>query len=248
MDFYSHCSSSRAISTNIRQEIRDQGYHAAFSQKSDIYALGCILYRICTLQEPYLLDGIKPRDMSEDYSFDLLELVSSMLGTNRDERPTASQVKDHLAATALHSFQVATPHCPTCSETFPSKTQLSKHQEKTGHKRHTAGDKSPFEPVEQSAKENTGLRIRGAANAENATNAASEYYDDVKATNDATNSPSCIVCRNNFNKKKQFFGHIHGANHCRSARYIAKRRADVDADKEDQRLAKWIRKDMMRDD
>jgi hypothetical protein len=190
--------------------------------------------------------------MSEDHSLDLLELVSAMLSTNRDERPTASQVKDHLAATALHSFQVATPHCPTCSETFPSKNQLSKHQKKTGHRRHTAGDKSPFEPVEQEANENVGLRIRGAANAGIATNSASEHYHDVKATNDATNPPSCIVCRKSFNKKKQFFGHIHGANHCRSARYIAKRRADtdldVDTDKEDSRFVKWIRKDMIRHD
>jgi serine/threonine protein kinase len=242
MDFYSHSYSSRARSANRRQEIRDQGYHAAFSQKSDIYAFGCIFHRLCTLQEPYLLDGIKPRDMSEDYSLDLLELVSSMLSTNRDERPTASQVKDHLAATALHSFQVDTPHCLTCSETFPSKNQLSKHQKKTDHRRHPAGDPFHSESAEQPANENVGLRIRGAANA------TSEYYDHVKATNDATNSLSCIVCRKNFNKKKQFFGHIHGANHCRSARYIAKRRADVDADKEDQRLAKWIQKDMMRDD
>jgi hypothetical protein len=57
-----------------------------------------------------------------------------------------------------------------------------------------------------------------------------------------------MVCRRKFNKKKQFFSHIHGANHYRGARYVAKRRADVDVDKEDQRLAKWVRKDMMRDD
>ena len=51
-------------------EIR--GFQAAFSQKSDVYAFGCILYRLCTLEDPSILDDVRPLDISGDYSMELL--------------------------------------------------------------------------------------------------------------------------------------------------------------------------------
>jgi serine/threonine protein kinase len=231
----------------MRQEIRGQGYQAAFSQRSDIYAFGCILYHLCTLEDPHLLDNIKPEDVPADYSMSLLYVVSSMLSTNPDERPTASQVKEQLAAIALRLFQAAAPHCPVCSEAFPSKNQLSQHQKKTGYKRHTDGNKMHSESIQHPVNGDAGLRIRGAANA------ALGHHHDINATqNGAAEPPACIVCRRHFNKKKQFFSHIHGANHIRNPRYVAKRRAetnlDVDVDKEDSRFIKWMRTDMVRHD
>jgi hypothetical protein len=54
------------FSNQTLQEIRGQGYQSAFSRKFDIYGFGCILYRLCTLAEPVVIDDIKPLDIAVD--------------------------------------------------------------------------------------------------------------------------------------------------------------------------------------
>lgn len=201
-------------------EIRDQGYQAAFSQKSDIYAFGCILHRLCTLEQPEILDDVKPFDISADYSMELLSLVSSMLSTDRNERPTASQVKQQLATIGMRLFSAAPTHCQQCHETFPSRNQLTKHLKTTRHKR-PAQPNNPIKP--SPTEESIGLRIRGVAGAP----ATSHDGDDTAAPTATTNIPSpCVVCMRYFNSKKHFFGHIHGASHYRGPKYVHKRRAE----------------------
>jgi serine/threonine protein kinase len=57
-------------------EIR--GCRAAFSQKSDVYASGCVLHRLCTLGDQSVLDDIKPAEFSGYDSMNLLNSISSM--------------------------------------------------------------------------------------------------------------------------------------------------------------------------
>jgi serine/threonine protein kinase len=244
------------------QEIRGQGYQAAFSQRSDIYAFGCILYRLCSLEEPGLLDNFNPSEMSMNYSVELLKLISTMLSSERDERPTAVQVKDRLKTIALQLFQPKTTKCHTCEETFPSRNQLTKHLKQTGHYRSAAGTDAAVLPAPNASGKTSGfnicgyaeipgqpgkeneLRIRGCADA------PVQYHYDEKNL-DAVDPSPCAVCKRHFKTKKQFFTHLLGGpRHFRGAKYVQKRKAerglDSDVEKEDERLAKWARKDMER--
>jgi len=235
------CSFHRLTSL---QEIRGQGYQAAFSQKSDIYAFGCILYRLCSLAEPLVVDDIKPLDISMDYSIELLTLVSTMLSTDRDARPIAVHVKEQLAAIATKLFKSGGETCHSCKREFISKNGLRKHLKKTGHGRKD-GSLAHDTKVSELVVGETSIPIRGAADAP-----AKYYYDDEEL--DAPDPSPCIVCNKYFNTKRQFFGHLHGVHHYRGLKYVRKRKAEesleVDVEKEDERLAKWVRKDMMRHD
>jgi serine/threonine protein kinase len=230
------------IITDIQsQEIRQQGYEAAFSQKSDIYAFGCILYRLCTLAEPMILDDVKPTDISLDYSIDLLSLISTMLGTERDSRPTATQVKEQLSAIALQLFQPATDKCRGCGQTFSSRTELLKHVKMTGH------NKRPGPPVTvpsitgDAVNSERGLSIRGCASAP-----PQYHYDEAEL--DTVDPSPCVVCNRYFNTKGQFFSHLGGGQHWRNAKYIQKRKAENDLNLEmtkgERRFEKSIRRDM----
>lgn len=225
------------------QEIRGQEHQAAFSQKSDVYAFGCILYRLCTLSNPVILDDIKPCDISANYSIELLSLISSMLSMERDERPTASAVKEQLATIGFQALTTATLHCAACHETFPSRNQLVKHLKKTGHRR-PQGMHS--KPANDPASSDTGLRIHGVADA------PAVYHYDENGTEDIVNPSPCVVCMRHFNSKKQFFGHLGGVRHWRAPKYVRKRRAEIDpkldAEHHEKRLEKWIQKDMARHD
>ncbi|CAO2651821.1 Nn.00g001040.m01.CDS01 [Neocucurbitaria sp. VM-36] len=225
-------------------EIRGQGYQAAFSQKSDVYAFGCILYRLCTLEDPAILDDIKPSDISLDYSIELLSLTSSMLSVDRDDRPTASQVREQLATLGLQLFPAPALHCKSCHQSFPSKNQLSKHYKDTKNQCRYAAEHK-IGPNHALASDDTGLKIRGAAEAP-----AQHYYDE-NATDVVDPSP-CIVCMRHFNSKKRFYKHLHGVNHYRKPNYVYKRRAeqdlDIDGERAEKRVNKWIAKDMFRHD
>lgn len=202
------------------QEIRGQGYEAAFSQKSDVYAFGCILYRLCTLENPVILDDLKPCDIPADYSMELLSLVCSMLSTDRDERPTALQIKDQLAAMSMQMFATSELHCLECHDTFPSRNQLTKHLKVTRHKRPAKGSQVNVRVNESSADGTIGIRIRGAAAVPNER----RHYDE-NTTGAADVSP-CLVCMRHFDTKRGFFSHMGGANHYRGPKYVLKRRAE----------------------
>jgi serine/threonine protein kinase len=228
------------------QEIRGQGYAAAFSQKSDIYAFGCILYRLCSLREPTVIDDIEPLDISVGYHIELINLISSMLSSERDARPTATQVKDDLTAIAVKLFQTKTAACRACAETFPSRNQLVKHLKKTGHNRRNV-DTDTAQCVANNEFKNSEseFTIRGCADAP-----AQYYYDEHEL--DTVDPSPCVVCNRYFNTKGQFFGHLGGVHHFRSAKYVLKRKAELglntNTEREDERLAKRARKDMSRHD
>jgi hypothetical protein len=61
-----------------------------------------------------------------------------MLSSERDERPTAVQVKDGLKTIALQLFQPKTAKCRVCEQSFSSRSQLSRHLNETGHNRPAA--------------------------------------------------------------------------------------------------------------
>jgi serine/threonine protein kinase len=206
-------------------EIRAQGYQAAFSQKSDIYAFGCILYRLCSLAEPMAIDDIKPLDISENYSIELLTLTSTMLSSERDERPTATQTK--------------VVRCRTCEQTFTSRNQLVKHLKNTGHNRKATIEESDPPPADGEINNENGFTIRGRANAP-----IQYHYDDGEDSDGAKPSPY-MVCNKYFKTKRQFYGHLGGVHHFRSVKYVLKRKAEIassnSVEEGDEHLPKWIK-------
>lgn len=209
-------------------EIR--GYPAAFSQKSDVYAFGCILHRICTLEEPKILDDTKPNDIAGDYSFELLSLVSSMLSSKREDRPTATQVKERLAAVVRKMFTVAvnnSPTCLICHQSFPSKTQLWKHRKAIGHHKQSDNNLNignrdmKSEPRSSIAVEDVELRIKGVADAP-----ANYHYDNIAQGGE--NLSPCVVCWRDYASKRQLYKHLYCNEHVRKQKLVTKRLAGID--------------------
>ena len=221
-------------------EIR--GYQAEFSQKSDVYAFGCILHRLCTLEDPVLLDDLRPTEILGDYSITLLSLISSMLSSERDERPTASQVKEQLAVIAQEMFPVeaqsAPIRCQTCQNVFVSEGSLNKHAKKKGHSQGHAKHVIPLadritkaEPLSarmtkaESATpiviEDTELQIRGTADAP-----PTHHYDDGDGEPEAP--PPCVVCWKSHDSKSKLFRHLYCGDHTRSPRVVMKRLAELE--------------------
>jgi tRNA U54 and U55 pseudouridine synthase Pus10 len=191
------------------------------------------------------LDDIKPQDISMNYSIELLSLVSTMLTLDREERPTAVQVKVQLTAIAIQLFQPKAATCRVCEQVFSSRKDLLNHLKDTGHKRKPLTRDAHLKVDQPISKDESELTIRGVADAP-----IKYYYDDNEL--DAIEPSPCMVCDKQFNTKRQFFGHLHGVHHYRGLKYVLKRKAenglDEDVDKEDERLVKWIRKDMTRHD
>ncbi|ORY02572.1 kinase-like domain-containing protein [Clohesyomyces aquaticus] len=78
-------------------EIEREFTAARFSTKSDIYAVGGILFQLCTLHDPTSSTcGIQPSRLPSQYSYLLRTLIAAMLREDRHERPTAKQVLDAL--------------------------------------------------------------------------------------------------------------------------------------------------------
>ena len=210
-------------------EIR--GFQAAFSQKSDVYAFGCILYRLCTLEDPSILDDVRPLDISGDYSMELLNLISAMLKSERDGRPTATQVKTTLAAIGLKMFPTSAqngPTCLVCLKSFSSKNQLAKHLKQDRCHRQPVDkvqngltdlikDRSP----QSSAAPSNEFKIRGVADAppKHHVDSTVELHDDVAP---------CVVCWRDYESKRQLFKHLYCGEHVRKQKTVHRRLAEVD--------------------
>lgn len=80
--------------------------------RSDVYGLGCVLYRLITGRTPFAgnlqevlfaqmeLDPIAPRSINSTTPRPLEELVLAMMSKNPDDRPTMEQVEKRLASIA----------------------------------------------------------------------------------------------------------------------------------------------------
>jgi hypothetical protein len=100
---------------------------------------------------------------------------------------------------------------------FVSKNALRKHFNKAGHGRRDH-DTKPAGDEQQ-------ITIRGAAHAP----APLQYHYDHAAL-DAPDPSPCVVCNKHFNTKRQFFAHLGGGQHWRSAKYVQKRNAEGHAE------------------
>lgn len=76
-----------------------------YTEKADIWSLGCIIYELCALQRPFIeLDGASLIDVilhngytavSNDYSQELRDAIDSMLNIDPNDRPTAATLLGH---------------------------------------------------------------------------------------------------------------------------------------------------------
>ncbi|KAH7092215.1 hypothetical protein FB567DRAFT_516773 [Paraphoma chrysanthemicola] len=182
-------------------------------------------------------------DIAPDYSIELLSLISTMLSSERDTRPTATQVKQQLETIAVKLFASPSVQCRTCQSSFVSKKALLAHLKKTKHGRRAATTEEQIKISDSVAGDDAQITIRGAA-----SGPVRHYYDDEQL--DALDPSPCVVCNKSFNTKRQFFAHLGGGRHWRNAQYVKKRKAEsqlsVDMGKGEDRLTKWIRKDMVR--
>jgi NIMA (never in mitosis gene a)-related kinase len=73
-----------------------------YTTKSDIWALGCVIYELCSLTQPFQADNLlglvfkivqdEPAPLSPTYSEELRNLVVKMLSKDQTKRPTAKQI------------------------------------------------------------------------------------------------------------------------------------------------------------
>ncbi|KAH7386101.1 hypothetical protein BKA66DRAFT_69237 [Pyrenochaeta sp. MPI-SDFR-AT-0127] len=145
-----------------------------------------------------------------------------MLSTERDERPTAIQIRGGLAAHALKLFSSTGETCRVCNRDFISKNGLHKHLRKTGHSSKGGLQNQDTRPANIPNEPDQGLTIRGAANT------PTQYYyenGDI-AEFDGNEPPPCVVCWKSCDSKQKLFQHIYCGQHVRRQRQVLKRLAD----------------------
>lgn len=73
-----------------------------YTYKSDVWALGCVLYELCTLKHAFSADNLlglvykivqdKHEPIPDCYSKELQELIHALLNKNAHERPSVAQI------------------------------------------------------------------------------------------------------------------------------------------------------------
>ncbi|ORY09003.1 kinase-like domain-containing protein [Clohesyomyces aquaticus] len=235
----------RTIGTRMTGQRGTLGYEAPeisgpaalvpFSQKSDVYAFGCILFRLCTLKHPFEAAGLQPREISRAYSIDLLSLISTMLSIERVDRPTAAQVKEQLMALIRQNISPTAKECRKCQRVFLSTDKLRIHLKRTKHSRKADADSSDEDTFESwnpgaafsravaPTHSEPEFRIKGMAKL------MEQHQEQGQELTEAGPDPCpCVVCMQCFDSKKTFFKHLHNRNHYRSAKYVLKRKSTKD--------------------
>ena len=73
-----------------------------YTSKSDVWALGVILYELCTLKQPFQADNLlglvfkivqdEPEPIPDTYSAELRELISKLMTKNPAGRPSTAEI------------------------------------------------------------------------------------------------------------------------------------------------------------
>ncbi len=76
--------------------------NSPYTQRSDVWSLGCVLYELCTLKHAFSADNLlglvykivqdKYEPIPACYSIDLQELIHKLLNKDPQSRPTVAQV------------------------------------------------------------------------------------------------------------------------------------------------------------
>lgn len=77
------------------------GERPLYSQRSDVFSLGCILYKLCTGRRPYPREELPrgwPEPISEAHPESLCALIIQCIRPPTSERPDSAQVVERLVA------------------------------------------------------------------------------------------------------------------------------------------------------
>ncbi|XP_075193883.1 serine/threonine-protein kinase Nek5-like [Anomaloglossus baeobatrachus] len=123
-----------------------------YNNKTDIWALGCVLYELCTLKHPFEAGNLKQlvlkicrgryEPLSSKYSYDLRTLISQLFKISPRDRPSVTSIlKKPFLERRIHNFL-----SPKLIEEEFSHTVL--HQKKPSPKRQAHGPVTPKHAAE----------------------------------------------------------------------------------------------------
>jgi hypothetical protein len=150
-----------------------------------------------------------------------------MLSYDRDDRPTASQVKQKLLELIRRYLEPGANECLKCRQLFHSAAELKQHIKENGHfqsnkvQNHSrAGHQhtreynlpDPNKPLDEAPE----LQIR---------NMAKHIIEEEEEEEDSY-CRLCAVCMRNFHSKNAFFGHLHNGHHWREPGFVFRRFAE----------------------